>query len=388
MDRTSDPSTMSHLRTDVPGPADAASVPPNSRREGSNADRIAPTPIRGEHYRLIDAFRGFACLMVLLFHSLVAHVPEQLHPALRLATHVTGDGWLHVYTFFAISGWCIAERWNLAVRRGESPGHFLADRMLRIFPVYGCAVLFTLGLRVAASFFNRTTLTGNLPDGWAGWIGTFLLLDPYVGTKPYLDVSWSLVFEVGFYVTCAAGLWALVYLRLPPRLVFLGGAGTSAIATMVGPGIPWFVLGLWPHFFVGVAAWCATHGSQRWAGFAALLGLAALGEFAPHANPTTLHTATIAALLLCLLHRFDARLSALPGMRHLMALGVISYSVYLIHVPVMSAWQNLAARFVAPSSALFILVWVGGLALALAASWLFARAVEMPLLRWRRRLLA
>lgn len=358
------------------------------QRDETGAPHPAAAGIRGEHYRLIDAVRGFACLMVLLFHSLVAHPPEQLHPALRAATHVTGDGWLHVYTFFAISGWCIAERWHLAARRGESPGHFLADRMLRIFPVYWCAVLFALGLRVAASFFNRTTLASNLPDGWAGWIGTALLIDPYVGTKPYVDVSWSLVYEVGFYVTCAAGLWALVRLRLAPPVLLAIGAALSVLATLAGPANPWFVLGLWPHFFAGVAAWCATHSSPRWAGYAALLGLFALAHFAPHANSTTLHTATLAALLLSLLHRFDARLSALPGMRHLMALGVVSYSVYLLHVPVMSAWQNLAARWVAPSSALFVPVWLGGIALALAISWLFARAVEMPLLRWRRRLLA
>jgi peptidoglycan/LPS O-acetylase OafA/YrhL len=348
----------------------------------------APALVRGERYRLIDAFRGFACIMVLLFHSLAAYSHEQLTPSLQAVANVSESGWLRVYVFFAISGWCIAERWHVATLRSETPTRFLLDRLLRIFPVYWCAVLFTLGLRLLAWPFNTTSFAQNFPEGVLGWIGTLFLLDPYLSTPTYLVVSWTLVFEVGFYVCCAVGLAAFVWLRLRREILFAIGAVLCVLVALAGPRVPWLVLGLWPHFFAGIAGWCATHGSMRWAGVSTLLGLIALGHFAPHADAFTYDTAAIAALLLSLLHRFDARLSSLPGASWLMALGAISYSVYLVHVPILSSWQNLAARLIPPSSPLFLFVWASGIALAFGASWVFARAVEVPLLRWRRRVLA
>src|SRR5438552_7308081 len=108
-------------------------------------------------------------------------------------------GWLGVHVFFAISGWCITERIATTIDRGEGTGMFLIERLLRIFPTYWAAIAATLLIRLMASVFNTAAPSTIFPAGIRGWLGTLLLMDPYIGTIAYLTVSWSLVYELGFY---------------------------------------------------------------------------------------------------------------------------------------------------------------------------------------------
>ena len=108
--------------------------------------------------------------------------------------------------FFAVSGWSIAERLAAGHRRQESVLHFLRGRALRIYPAYWAALAFLLLVRLAAVPFNTTRLPDNLPIGALGWLGDLFLLQPYFGTVPALVVSWSLVYELGFYALDAGAL--------------------------------------------------------------------------------------------------------------------------------------------------------------------------------------
>ena len=82
-----------------------------------------------------------AGLAVLLFHSLNAYPPDALPIGFKALQAVTEWGWLGVHVFFAISGWCIAERLAKGRRTGESGRHFAAERFLRIYPTYWAALL-------------------------------------------------------------------------------------------------------------------------------------------------------------------------------------------------------------------------------------------------------
>ena len=53
--------------------------------------------------------------------------------------------------------------------------------------------------------FNRTSLGYNLPAGPIDAIYNVLLLEPYLGVPSFLLVSWSLVYELGFYALAAVG---------------------------------------------------------------------------------------------------------------------------------------------------------------------------------------
>ena len=288
----------------------AASKPigaPLSRRETVGTSR----------YRTIEAGRGLACLAVLLFHSLTTYSPSSLTPVLATLRSATNWGWLGVHVFFSISGWCIAERLTSAVTRGETSWSFLKERFLRIFPTYWAAVALTMALRLAASPFNATSPASNLPAGWSGWVGTVLLVDPYLKAAPYLAVSWSLVYELGFYL-CAALAVALWRARLSNGwMLFAAGALLCFMPWAAHTGrAPWLVLELWPDFFAGMAAWCVARRGARAAGCGVLAAMLGASLLWPAYGGAGRLTAILTALVLIGLFPCDARIASHRISRH------------------------------------------------------------------------
>ena len=131
------------------------------------------------------------------------------------------------------------------VRRGESAPVFLLERALRIFPTYWAALAAALLLRLAAAAMHPAAWDAGLPHGATEWIGEILLLQPYLGTPGFLMVSWTLVFELGFYVLAAGALVA--------RRRNMPSAGLVALGALLcaWPWSRWqpaalLVLGRWP----------------------------------------------------------------------------------------------------------------------------------------------
>ena len=91
------------------------------------------------------------------------------------------------------------------------------------------------------------------------------------------------------------------------------------------------------------------------------------------------------ALFLAVCWSFDQLVASSPAIGVLRWLGGISYSLYLIHIAVLSPFSNMANRIIPPSSAAFIATWTLCLLLALGAGWTLNRLVELPVERWRRR---
>lgn len=91
----------------------------------------------------IDVFRGIAILMVVLYHF-TARVPAYALNITDGAPLPVFFGWVGVYFFFIISGYCIF----MTLERSSSVGVFLARRFSRIYPAFVAAVLllFVFGL--------------------------------------------------------------------------------------------------------------------------------------------------------------------------------------------------------------------------------------------------
>jgi peptidoglycan/LPS O-acetylase OafA/YrhL len=352
----------------------AIALPP-SRRDTVGSGR----------YRTIEAGRGLASLAVLLFHSLANYSQASLTPVLAVFRPATNWGWLGVHVFFAISGWCIAERLTSAVTRGETSWRFLNERFLRIFPTYWAAVGVTMALRLAASLFNATSPASNLPVRWTGWLGTVLLVDPYFKAMPYLAVSWSLVYELGFYL-CAALAVALWRARLSNGwTLFAAGALLCFMPWAAHTGrAPWLVLELWPDFFAGIAAWCVVRRGARAAGYGMLAALTAVSVLWPAYGGAGRLTAILTALALIILFPFDVRVAGYRITRTFVWVGNLSYPLYLIHLSLISPCKNLGSRLVSSSSPLFLGLWITSLGLAITGGWLLHRWVEAPVEYWRK----
>ncbi len=354
----------------------------------SSADEIARKRSNpdGELGRVptIDALRGLAAIAVLLFHGLHAFsLPGELSGPLQFLRLGTEYGWLGVSMFFALSGWCIAQRIHTAFRLGESAAEFLVDRALRIFPTYWAALTAALSLRVAADAMHPSGWDAGLPQGVWTWLGEIFLLQPYMGFSGFLMVSWTLVFELGFYLLAAT---ALVARRGGLRCRWLIAAGAVLCGWTWSDWRPaaLLVLDRWPEFFAGVIAWQAARDSRARVTAAAVFALIVLPFLLP-TEFSMLATAVGCGTALVLLLTARARLRR--SFRSLATLGAFSYPLYLIHMPLMSPFLNLTSRFVSKNSAFFVVVWIASLLLGIFGGWALHRAIEAPAERWRRALL-
>jgi peptidoglycan/LPS O-acetylase OafA/YrhL len=347
---------------------------------------------------MIEAWRGIACLGVVFFHSFTGSAGHRIPLILEHVRHVANFGWFGVDLFFVISGFCIAEKVHVMAGRGQSSTRFLAGRFLRIFPPYWCAIALTLVVGLAAMPFNRLSAPEVLPFSLRAWLGEISLLQPILQTRATLVVSWSLFYEVGFYLLIAVTLLGGTRNRFLP---WFFGAGTLLCLTplIIPTTLLPALLGLWPDFFLGVAAFTAIRARHRGPAITMLIplgiivGLGALaftGTLMPDAFPAYAGWRRVAAagfaLTLVLLYPFDQRLAHQSIVQLFATVGGYSYSLYLIHVLFLTRILNLGLRTIPYDSLAYFGLWLVAISSAIAGGYIFNRWIEYHLESLRRRL--
>ena len=178
-----------------------------------------------EHVPALDGVRGFAVLLVMAQHFIAL---EQSAPPSMLVRLVAASGWVGVDLFFVLSGFLIT---GILI---DASGHgllalrpFYARRVLRILPPFFALMI---GLLIVANFAPSIDPEGAraiVDHQWWQW--TFLTNVRLVNTGdwsvfPYSSHLWSLAIEEQFYT-----LWPLVVLTASPRTV-----GAIGVAGVVG----------------------------------------------------------------------------------------------------------------------------------------------------------
>lgn len=335
--------------------------------------------------RDIDGLRAAAVAPVVLFH---AGAPG------------FSGGFVGVDIFFVISGFLIT---GILVRDIQVPGAFLARfydrRIRRIFP----ALLFMLAATSLAAV--ALMLPYELRKYGKDLVATFLFVSNiaffrewqgYFGESSDLNPllhMWSLAVEEQFYLVFPLALWGLHRLRLARLLpwILLGGALASlALATwlmMDGHAKAAFYLLPSRAWELLLGAWLAV-GPRRTAGrrvFNELLGAGGLIliAYAVFALSPTSGVPGLAGLIPCLgaalviwsgrsQDTWTVRLLSTPAM---VGLGLISYSLYLWHWPLLVLPRVALMRDLQPLEAA---VAVGLATLMATVSW---RYVERPFRR-------
>jgi len=157
----------------------------------------------------IQMLRGIAATLVVLSHTLTDMFPADFNTANQ--GWLTTTGAAGVDLFFVVSGFIILYVSFPAQSAPLKPGLFLFRRATRIYPLYWICVLAAVALLVVG-FVPSKTLT-------AGSFIKSLLLVPI--PEPLIGVSWTLSYEVFFYLIFAA------------TLVFRSRAVSALLSTVV-----------------------------------------------------------------------------------------------------------------------------------------------------------
>jgi exopolysaccharide production protein ExoZ len=342
-------------------------------------------PRASVRYESLDHWRGVAALAVMAFHLFAtwgdSHPDARQLPWLVLIRH----GWLGVELFFVISGYCIAERLARQYATGGSVSAYLLDRARRILPAYWAVLLLLLAIRLASAPFNRAA-----PIVPLDWLLAVPLLESWFHRPPVLTVSWTLACEL-FYYLLAGVCFGTARLARRPWVGFALALLLAILGLTLDPLVRQTAWQLWPHFLLGSVVWALLRflpaPTRLLAGLLVCGGLFAFTlQPGGVAGALSLQTAAVFAFLLLLLQPWDGAIARTRFLRPLGWVGTFSFSLYLVHLPLGSPLQNLAARAWPASADRFALVPLLNCALVLAAAWLFYRKVEQPLEAWRRRL--
>lgn len=360
----------------------------------------------------IDALRGIAALGVVFYHAVHqtgASVPDNLfrYPV-RLIQFLSSFGYIGVFLFFVISGFCIHLQWAKARAAGENHqinfGAFWKRRIRRLYPPY----LITLaGFLVMMAFTTGIDVTHFFIYDVVMHLLMLHNLDPLT-CYSINGVFWTLAIEEQLYL----GYFLLLFLRTRwgwgPTLMICALARVGWFFFMhlfwlkTGVGIPvpeaaashWFT---WALGAVAVEAafglvvipkWCR----NIWLGATAVILASVVSLALPNMQKDTLvHDAAWLLMhpawgfgFFVVVNRFvhaeKSWLSELGKPRLIAAfaaIGVFSYSLYLTHeLVIMQSWW-FVFHSLPPIVNTFLVVTPATIAFA----WLFFLFCEKPYMR-------
>lgn len=326
---------------------------------------------------LIDALKAIAAMLVLLNHF------SSYGPLAAAARDAFPDlsGWLFDYGRMAVQVFLVIAGF-LAARGLSAHGEALADfplpliwkRYLRLVVPYLAAI----GLAIAAAAIADHWMDDNaIPDRatFKQWLAHALLLQSLLGFESLSAGVWYIAIDFQLFALMALLLWAGRIRRLAPALVI-----STALASLF-----WFNRDAswdnWAIYFfgsygLGAAAWWASERKQlsaSWLGVIATVVIAAL--------IVDFRLRIALALSVALLLGFSRRngfLERWPESATLAFLGRISYSIFLVHFPILLLVNGLYTKleWASPASAIFALFFA--LTAAIGAATLFYRWIESP----------
>jgi peptidoglycan/LPS O-acetylase OafA/YrhL len=387
----------------------------------------------------LDGLRAVAVLLVVYAHL--------SHLLFRGARAVTSE-WLHAGTagvllFFLVSGYIIPA----SLERHGSLRTFWVSRLCRLLPLYLVVTTAVVGLGAAGRLPLDPALTA---DPLTAAVAHATMLPHLLGVPLVTPVIWTLTFEMAFYLLVGAlyalrahraGSMLAVVLAvaavgtapLAPKLIaatpaaarsltlvvaavlvlalaavasgrrpavvtgalLLGGLAGTLLATGQDPAHAWDGLLIIAVMLVGTTIHRADHGRIRWwqaGAVAAVVGAALLVNWYAELESLGGLTARYLTRSVITLAVFGGafalgRLSRgrrIP--RPLARLGLISYSVYLVHYVLIELLRPLLAGLGDRLPALAeVPVAAAYLGLVVGVSWLTYRFIELPGQRFGRR---
>ncbi len=333
--------------------------------------------------RPLTTLRFFAAMWVVLF-ACWPHLDVGFTP------NLVATGYLGVETFFILSGFILSHVYlEQAGGRRLNYGGFLWARIARVYPLHLATLLGVMGLGLAATFAGMSIDANVL--SWESLPAHLLMVHAwgFAPTAGFNHPSWSISAEWFAYLlfpVFAAGAWAL---RKRPGVAVAGAAAFMIglyLAFEAVAGFPltlatfaWGALRIVPCFALG----CALYIAHRRAplprpGLIAALSAAGMAALAS-INAWDGFIVPLAGVLILALGSLPNARAGWLSSRAGVYLGEISYSIYMVAVPVKLVLVTAAARLTgAEDKLLHPLVWLAVVACIPLAAVATYHLIEKP----------
>ncbi len=371
--------------------------------------------LQSTRLRSIDALRGIAALGVVLYHAIDQSekvIPSNLlrYP-MRLIQFGSSFGYIGVFLFFVISGFCIHLKWCRSQSNNDESsiafGKFWKRRLRRLYPPYIIALVLFLSLTALSAGISVTRLFAY------DVVMHILMLHNFDPRTCYSinGVFWTLAIEEQLYLA----YFLLLFLRkrwgwpitlticLLARAAWMTFSHLVWVKTGIGVPVPeaaashWFT---WALGAIAVEAWFGLVKLPRWARdlrIATLLvasasGMAYFGSAIPKdtfwhiSSWFFLHPMWGVGFFIMLNRAVFAedswmRQLKLPWLISVFAtLGVFSYSIYLTHeLTIMQSW-----RWTNPAAWQMQNVFLITIPATIVFAWLFFWFCERPFMNRKK----
>jgi peptidoglycan/LPS O-acetylase OafA/YrhL len=306
----------------------------------------------------LDSLRGIAAVSVVVLH----YQFQFFDPANWVNENPFPKGYLAVDLFFILSGIVLAYRYGRGLSEGAvSIGQFMFARAARLYPLHFVTLIFVAATAVLFGTWGLTDHGGGPTPRYALLLNLLLMQCIGLLSGPTFDiVSWSISTEFvvnGFYAVIArhAKRWVL-------PLVLIAAFGALAILA-AAPKLPLYLSVMYERAF-GIPAGLlrCIFGFMIGVGFFRLLIATRMNERVSPLQATGIATAVIVAAHLI---SYVCGLSSYRGLDYVIVgvdfpallfvamvkgsplnlllrfpplnfLGAISYSIYLVHMPVIT----------------------------------------------------
>lgn len=295
--------------------------------------------MQAKRFEALDGWRGIAALAIAFYHAPIAH------PLRDLA------GWknweLFVDFFFVLSGFVMCHAWGRRLDGVDAARTFVSKRFWRIWPLHFCILFAFFGIEVMKAGIGAVV---SLPiddapfTGSRSWfslltnIGMLQSLNLH-GTTTWNGPAWSISVEFWTYLVFAATLLAFRnhLNRALVAIAFLGFAGVAFFSPIWlfathDFGMPRAIYG----FFLGAATYRLLQSDRVQIDGGSAVEAAAIVALASYlistgVNATSLLAPLVFAAIIVIFAEGRGVFSRVLRSRPVQALGLWSYSIYLVH---------------------------------------------------------
>jgi peptidoglycan/LPS O-acetylase OafA/YrhL len=335
-----------------------------------------------------DGLRGIAALWVVLFHLAEGQHIENVKKIIPIFAYNIFFDWGHlgVAIFFVLSGFVMALNAQKIKFDSTNAFRFVIRRLKRLAPPYYFAIAFTLILLFIKSKALHLSID---PPSIGNVVQHIFFVQDFFGTPQINIVFWTLCVEIQFYIVFAVLLWFADLMEKRFDILFARNLVIMAAC---------FVALLWPLKIMSTVFWQGGFIGFWYSFLAGVMVCWAWLNKGMLLNASIAYCLTLLVIGLAYRESFvivaalTANLIMFTGIKQKMHrwlnwpilqwLGLISYSLYLLHNPITGASMNVSRRLLPSGLYADICSAFVAILVCLVAAYMSYLIFERPSVKW------